>query len=74
MIHLFLVNILYGVMVKICGSLFAFGYSIALTPFIEFSPYYPKMPRSRNLPLNMALIEKGLEEMAIISKNFLKLL
>lgn len=56
------------------GSLLAFGYFIALAPFIEFSPYYPKMPRSRNLPLSMALMEKELEEMTIIHKSFKKLL
>lgn len=57
-------------MVKIHGSLIAFGYSIALAPFIEFIRYYPKLPRNRNLPLRIALIEKGLEEMTIISKSF----
>lgn len=54
---------IYG---KVCGSLFGFGYLIFPASFGEC---YSKMPRSRNLSID--LIEKGIEENGNNSQHFI---
>lgn len=68
MTHLFLVM---WYMVKICGFLFAFRYSIALAPFIEFSFYYSKSPEQKSSKCGFDR-KRSRRNDNNIQKNFLK--